>query len=235
MTDARAIPSQAVARLAGLLYLGTIAGGLFAEGFARSPLFVRGNAAATAANIIAQQPLYRAGLLGDLLMLSCYIGVTAIFYVMFKPVGRTLSLVAAGFSMTGIAVLASAGLLLMAPLHLLGSAPWLYDVPVGTRQGLTLLALSLHGDGYAFSLVFFGIYCMLLGWLIVRSDFLPWLIGALMALAGLCYLAVSLTDLAAPAARLPPEVMYPTLIGEGALALWLMVFGVKRVAAPGPR
>ena len=237
MADAQPIPSQAMARTAGLLYLGTIVGGLFAEVFARSSLIVRGDAAATAVNIMAQQPLYRAGLLGDLFMLGCYIGVTAIFYSLFKPVGRTLSLAAAGFSMTGVAVLAIDGLLVLAPLHLLGDAAWLAEIPVGTRQALALLALDLHGDGYDVALVFFGVYCLLLGWLIVRSRLLPRLLGALMVLAGLCYLTVSVTDLAAPAlaSRLSPHIMDPTLIGEGALALWLIMFGVRRAAAPPPR
>lgn len=83
------------------------------------------------------------------------------------------------------------------------------------------------------SLVFFGVYCLMLGWLVWRSGFLPKAIGALMALAGACYLLNSIADLAAPAfARtLSPHLMDPTLIGEAALALWLLAFGVSRRAA----
>ncbi len=80
------------------------------------------------------------------------------------------------------------------------------------------------------SLVFFGIYCLMLGWLVWRSGFLPKAIGVLMTLAGVCYILNSIADLTAPAfARmLSPHLMDPTLIGEAALALWLLTFGPRR-------
>jgi len=224
-----ALPSQATARFAGLLYLGTIVAGIFAQMFARSPLVVRGDAHATAVNILAHQDLYRAGLIGDLVMLACYVGVTAIFYAMFRPAGRTLSLAAAGFSMTGIAVLAVDGFFHIAPLHLLGGAPYLQALGTDQLQALALLSLGLHGDGYDISLVFFGVYCLLLGYLAFRSRLVPRIIGVLMAVAGVCYLVGSVADLAAPAlaARLPAQILVPTLLGEGALALWLLIFGLR--------
>lgn len=82
------------------------------------------------------------------------------------------------------------------------------------------------------SLVFFGIYCLMLGWLAWRSGFLPKTIGALMMLAGACYIFNSIADLVAPvfARMLSPHLMDPTLAGEAALALWLLVFGAKRSA-----
>ena len=225
--------SQATARLAGLLYLGTIVAGIFAQMFARSPLVVRGDAHATAINILAHQDLYRIGLIGDLVMLACYVGVTAIFYAMFRPVSRTLSLAAAGFSMTGIAVLAVDGFFHIAPLRLLGGAPYLQGFDADQLQALALLSLGLHADGYDLSLVFFGVYCLLLGYLVLRSRFMPRIVGVLMAVAGICYLVDSVADLAAPAlaARLPAQMLIPTLLGEGALAIWLLIFGVRPARA----
>ena len=69
----------------------------------------------------------------------------------------------------------------------------------------------------------------MLGWLAWRSGFLPKLVGALMILTGVCYLMNSLADLAAPAFAkgLSPHLMDPTLIGEAALAIWLLLFGAK--------
>ena len=211
-------PRASIARLAGALYLGTIIGGLFAELISRGSLIVRDDAAATATSILANQSLFRAGLIGDLVMLTCYVGVTALFHDMFAPVSRRASLTAAAFSMIGIAVLAVDSYFLLATLRLL-------DAP--QREALALLSLKLHGDGYDLSLVFFGVYCLMLGWLVWRSGFVPKAIGALMALAGICYLINSLADLAAPAFAntLSPHLMDPTLIGEAALAVWLLVFG----------
>ena len=219
------------ARLAGLLYLGTIAGGIFAEVVVRGSLIVRGDATATAAAIIGQQAFFRTSMLGDLAMLACYVGVTTLFYDLFATVSRRVSLMAAAFSVTGIAILASAAFFTLAALHMLAAPPFLAAaIDASQREAMALFFLKLHGDGYVLSLVFFGIYCLMIGWLAWRSDFLPRIVGALMLLAGGCYLLKSVADLAAPtlAAALPSSVMIPTLVGEAALALWLLAFGGHR-------
>ncbi|MBJ7442560.1 MAG: DUF4386 domain-containing protein [Sphingopyxis sp.] len=225
-----AAPSPTVARLAGALYLGTIVFGLFAEVGSRGSLIVGSDATATARAILANEALFRAGLAADLVMLACYVGVTTLFLDMFRPVHAGVSRMAAAFSLIGIAVLAADTLLLLVPLRLLATTPYLAVLGAPQREAATLLALKVHGDGYDVSLAFFGIYCLMLGWLAWRSGFLPRVVGALMALAGACYILNSIADLAAPAfARmLSPHLMDPTLIGETALALWLLVFGAGR-------
>src|SRR4051794_38676303 len=87
------------ARLAGAFYLITIVTGVFAEVFVRGALIVRDDAAATAANILAHESRYRFGLAADLIMLASYIAVTYLLYDLLKPVSRSLSSVAAYFSM----------------------------------------------------------------------------------------------------------------------------------------
>jgi hypothetical protein len=73
-------------------------------------------------------------------------------------------------------------------------------------------------------LVFFGCYCLLIGYLIFRSTFLPRILGALMAFGGLGWL----TFLSPPiASHLSPYNMFPGVLGEGALTLWLLVVGVN--------
>ncbi len=221
-------PSALITRLAGALYLGTIVAGLFAEIGSRGSLIVGSDPSATATSILGNQALFRAGLVGDLLMLACYVGVTALFYVMFEPVSRRVSLAAAAFSMIGIAVLAVDSFFLLAALRLLAAPSYLAAAMDATqREAMALLSLKLHDDGYDLCLVFFGVYCVMLGWLVWRSGFLPKFIGALMALAGVCYLTNSTADLAAPvfARALSPHLMDPTLIGEAALAVWLLAFG----------
>ena len=94
------------ARIAGAFYLVTILMGVFAEVVVRGALVVRDDAAATATNILAHEPLYRLGLAADLAMIACYIAVTLLFYDLFRPVGRSLSLLAAFFSLVGLAFLA---------------------------------------------------------------------------------------------------------------------------------
>jgi len=215
------------ARIAGVFYLITIIMGLFAEVFVRGALVVRDDPAATAANILAHQPLYRFGLAADLIMLACYVAVTLLFYGLFKPVGRSLSLLAALFSLVGIAVLAVNSLNHLAPLVFLGNADYLGAFETTQLQALALISLKLHARGYSIASVFFGIYCLMIGYLVFRSGFLPRLVGALMALGGLSFLTSSFATFLLPllAARLPYIGMLGG-IGELSLCLWLMVVGV---------
>jgi len=228
MTEAtRAASPRLWARTAGVLYLITIIMGVFAEVFVRGALAVRNDAAATAMNILANENFYRSGLVADLIMLASYLAVTLLFYVLFRPVSRLLSLLAAFFSLMGIAVLAVNCLTHMAPLILLRGERFMSGFDMQQLRALALLSLKMHSLGYTISSVFFGIYCILVGTLAYRSGFLPRLVGVLMAIGGLSFLASSFVILLFPplAARLPDIGMLGG-IGELALCLWLIGMGV---------
>jgi len=216
------------ARMAGAFYLLTIVTGVFAELFVRGALVVRDDAAATATNILTHEPLYRLGLAADLVMLVCYVAVTLLFYDLFKPVSWRLSLLAAFFSLMGLAVLAVNSLNHLAPLVFLGGTQYLSAFETDQLQALALASLRLHARGYLISGVFFGIYMVLLGRLIFRSGLLPGILGALMAAGGLCFLTNSFVVFLSPAlaARLPDIGMLGG-IAELALSLWLMAAGVN--------
>jgi hypothetical protein len=125
-------------------------------------------------------------------------------------------------------ILAVASISHFAALRLLGGADYLEVFEPDQLQALALLALKLHGDGYSICLAFFGFACLALGYLIFRSTFLPRALGALLAIAGACYLFNSFAlFLATPfAARLFPALFVPIFIAELSLALWLLVKGV---------
>ena len=216
------------ARAAGVFYLITIVMGVFAEVFVRGKLVVRDDAAATAANILANESLYRLGLAADFVMIACYIAVTLLLYELFKPVGRSLSLLAAFFSLVGIAVLAANSLNHVAPLVFLRNALSLRAFEPTQLQALALTSLRMHGRGYSIAGVFFGIYCVLIGYLAFRSGFLPRILGVLMAIGGLSYLTDSFAGFLSPGlgARLP-DVMVLGGVAELSLCLWLMVVGVN--------
>jgi Domain of unknown function (DUF4386) len=216
------------ARMAGAFYLLTIIMGVFAEVFVRGALVVRDDAAATATNILAHETLYRFGLAADLVMLVCYIAVTLLFYDLFKPVSRSLSLLAAFFSLVGIAVLAVNSLNHLAPLVFLGGADYLSAFEANQLQALALVSLRMHARGYSIAGVFFGTYMILLGYIIFRSGFLPRIVGVLMAVGGLSFFVNSFATFLLPAlaARLPDISMLGG-IAELALSLWLMAMGVN--------
>jgi Domain of unknown function (DUF4386) len=232
MTDEnKAASPQIKARIAGGLYLIVIVAGIFAEVFVRGALIVSGDAAVTAANILASEPLFRLGFAADLVAVAAYIGVTAILYELLKPVSRTLALLGACFGLAGSAVMAVNMVNHLAPLFLLTDAGYLSAFEPDQLQALARVSLRLHGLGYNIAIVFFGFHLLFLGWLILRSSFLPRFLGVLLAIAALCFLTNNWAIFLAPAfaAQIPPYVMLPSLVGEGSLALWLLVVGVNAV------
>ncbi len=102
------------ARITGVIYLLYFLTAVFGEFFLRG-LVVSGDAAGTANNIMAHQPLFRLRLATGLIATACYIAVTALFYDLFKPVNRSLSLLAAFFSLVGCGILAFGSLFQLAP------------------------------------------------------------------------------------------------------------------------
>jgi len=105
MTDRTAETSPLIyARVAGFLYLIIIIAGIFAEVFIRSSLIVSGDAATTANNIMASEWLFRIGFVGDLVVFLCDVLVSLVFYILLKPVSKTLALLAAFFRLAMTAI-----------------------------------------------------------------------------------------------------------------------------------
>lgn len=157
------------ARIAGVFYLLCIITGLYALKFPRAPLAVESGLAAAA----------------------FYIVVTVLFYRIFKPVNRTLSLIAALISLVGCVF--------------------------GPVSVLLPPALRIH------PLVFFGFYCLLIAYLILKSSFLPRALGVGMLFPGVCWLTFIAPQFAK---SLMPYNSLPGLLGEGALTVWLLVKGL---------
>ena len=149
-------------------------------------LIVSGNAAATAANVLAHGPLFRLSILLALLGVACHIAWTYLFYELFKAVNRNLSLLAVFFSLVAIALQAFSSTSQAAPLVILEGGPAFAAFTADQLKTLTFLFLSLNARVFNTYLVFFGFWCVLIGYLIVRSTFMPRILGVLEGLAGLC-------------------------------------------------
>ena len=220
------------ARFAGLLYLIIIAAGIFAEFFVRQSLIVAGDAAATAANIVASESLFRFGIAGDLIMIISDIALALAFYFLLKPVSRSLSLTAAFFRMTQATILGFNLLNLFLALSLLSGVSYLAVLGTEQLQAMGLLFLEAHGTGYSIGLVFFGINCLILGYLVVKSGYLPKVLGILLVVAGVGYLVDCFAQFLLPTYDLYADtfamvVFGPAVIGELAMALWLLIKGVN--------
>jgi uncharacterized protein DUF4386 len=227
----RARPATLVrqARIAGLSYLVVIAGGLFAEVVVRTSLVVPGDAAATVRAIAANETLWRWGVAVHLLYLVPAVVTNVLICDLFKAVESTLARLALVFSVGGVMIEAASLLHLYVPLAMIEESGALTALDEGQRQALSYLAIGLFDTGFGFALLFFAGFCLLIGTLILRSRLIPRFIGALMVVAGSCYVVNTLALILSPALsdRLVPGILLPIGLAELSLALWLAVKGVQ--------
>jgi Domain of unknown function (DUF4386) len=212
------------ARITGVFYLLTMLTGIFAQGFVSEKLVVWSDAAATATNILTHKSLFQLGFTVYLIEMACQIIFTALFYELLKPVNRSISLVAAFLGLAGCTIKTVSRLFYIAPLFVLGGAHYLSVFPAEQLQALSLLFLKVNDQGAAVALAFFGFYALLTGYLIVRSTFLPRILGAWSILAGLGWMTFLYPPLGY---RLFSYLAVFGLLGAAALIFWLLVFGVN--------
>lgn len=219
-------------RAAGVAYIANILLGLFGETLVRGTLVVAGDALATMTNIANSPGLWRAGIAGDLVMQLLDIPLIVLFYLLLRPVSHPLALTATVFNIVQTSVLAANKLSLLPPLLL--SAEYLghSQLPPQLLASLTAFSVNLHSHGFGIGLIFFGFTCMIRGHLIVKSGFLPPILGILLMAAGVSYLVNSFALLLTPdiASMLFPWILLPSLVGELALSLWLLVRGIDTEA-----
>ena len=217
-----------LARIAGVLYAIVTVTALFAEIGVRSRLITFGDPNRTVTNIITRAPLYRLGAGADITAFLCDIGIAVLLFRLLQPVSRTLSLTAAFFRSAHATIAALNTINYIAPLIFLGGGVAL--AATTGSQDLVMASLRLHGVGYNVALLFFGVHCVLCGYLIVRSTFLPRPLGVLLAIAGVCYLINGYSAIVAPEFKraIYPYVLIPAGLGEWSLMIWLLMARVNR-------
>jgi Domain of unknown function (DUF4386) len=219
MSERTGSPAR-VARVAGFLYLIVVIGG-FSSLYLSSPLIVPGDPSATAAKILASEFRYRAGFAIDLIANAAYLAVVALLYGLFKPVDARLSAIAAAFGVVGCAVGGANALDGLDPILIAAMG----------KENFSLLTLTLRSNviGGNVVLAFFGFYCLSLGFLAVDAKFLPRILGALLALAGVAWLTRSFLTFLAPSITREVSTYLLTVAGVGEIAftLWLLVAGVN--------
>ena len=212
-----------LARMAAVL--GVLEGVASVNGQLRIPdrLVVTTDAAATAANILGNESLFRLGLALCVLAVAFNIARTVLLYVLFRPVGRIPVLLVAFFGLVAIALQAGGSLVQLPVLVLLKSGKDFGAFNVEQLQSMALLFLRWSGHAFNLYLAFFGFCCMLVGYVVYKSTFLPRILGVLEALAGVGYSTYLWPPLA--------NYLYPYNLalggGELVLGFWLLVFGVN--------
>ncbi len=216
-----------LARLAGALYLVVILAGMFAEAFIRPKIYVGGNAAATAQNLLAHATLYRVGLLTDLLTVVAAVAEGVLVYYLFQPVSRFLALTSLLIALVSNAGEVVAGLIHLLPLVILQGVHASQALSHGQLEELAQLAMRTHNEFLGITLAIFSFALFIDGYLVYVSTFVPKVIGVLVVTASVCYLLNSvalLLDL--PLGALDGLILIPSFLGELSFCLWLLVWGV---------
>jgi hypothetical protein len=230
MTDRTgSISPQLYARIAGAVYLFIIVSGV-AGAIIKPQMIAPGDPAATAANIVAGASTLRLVVSIESLHMAAGIVLAVLLYALFKPVDRYISLLAALTHVACAIVLAVAAIGTFAALRLTGNAGYISVVDIHQRNAFAMLAIRLQEDMVAIGLAFFVVTCLALGYLVIRSGFLPRAIGVLMFVAAGAYFLNSFAHILSPslAAQLVPGIFAPIFVAELSLALWLTVKGVDR-------
>ena len=223
------ISNKNLPRIAGLLYLMVIATGLFAEVFVRQALTVSNNAIATAQNIQSSEMLFRYGFVADLINFIVGLPCVIIIYRLFKQVNKTLVRLAMMFVVIQTAIIAVNLLFQMIPLLVLSGDKYLNTFQPNQLATLSLLSLNIQALGYGIGLVFFGFYCLIIGYTIFKSAIVPRFLGILYAISGLGYLINSFIMFLSKGFSNPLFVYLaiPIFIGELSFCLWLLIMGVN--------
>ena len=208
------------ARLAGVFFLLYSATG--AWGYSVSGKLTGGDAPA-ATNILANETLFRLAIAANLVSAACYLVAAVLLYELFKPVDRTVSQLAAFFNLTSCAIGAFDSLFQLAALDVLRGEAYLSVFSAQQLQALALLFLKLNIRALDMGQIFFGFQWLAIGYLILRSTFLPRIFGAIAAFAGLWYLTRLYPPLVT--ALFPYSLIVPG-IGVMVLILWLTIKGV---------
>ena len=222
------ISNKSLARIAGFCYLVVIATGLFSEVFVRQTLRVTNDALTTAHNIQTNEMLFRWGFVADLINFIVGIPTILIIYNFFKKSNKILLQIALTLVIIQTAIIAVNLLNQITPLLLLANETYLNTFQQSQLATLSLLSLNIQSQGYAIGLVFFGFYCILIGFVIYKTNAMPRVIGVLYAIAGLCYLINSFTMFLSKGFANPIFIYLaiPIFIGELSVCLWLLLKGI---------
>jgi hypothetical protein len=225
------VPAKRDARIAGWLYFLFAAPGPFCLLYVPNKILVRGDAAGTAANVLAHEMLLRTSVVIWLLGMALWIVMALALYRLFNGVSKTLSSLLVIF----VAVSAGIGFLNelnnLAAIVVLRGHEFVDTLTQPQREAAAMLFLRLHGQGNAVNEMFWGLWLLPFGLLIVRSHFIPRLLGIWLLFDGFAWMGLSMVALLASSYNdLAFKVAQPAVFAELAVMLWLITIGVRESA-----
>jgi hypothetical protein len=218
---------KATARRAGALYFLFLIVGLF-DMYGFSGFMVPGDATATARNVIAAEGTYRIGILADFVTLLLFIFLVVSLYNLLKGVDKRHAILMVLLVSVGVTIGFVNLLNKIAPLILLRGAAYSSVFTKPQLDALALGFLSLNSSGNDVDSVFWGLWLFPFGILVVKSGFLPRVLGILLLVAGLGNLTSGVTSIVLPAySHVVSKATMPLIFGEFPIIFWLLIKGAK--------
>ena len=221
-------PLKKAARIAGAIYLSMVITGPFSLIYVPSKLVVRGNAAATADNILAHETMFRLSILADLVGQVIFICLAIALYRFLSGVNKIWAALMVALVLVSAAVGFVNTLNDIAALTLFRGADFLAVFDKPQRDALGMLFIRLHSQGILIDEMFWGLWLFPFGLLVYRSGFLPRWIGVWLMINCFGYVVLSVTALFFPAYyETAFKMAQPVLFGELAIMLYLLIKGAK--------
>ncbi|WLR41755.1 DUF4386 domain-containing protein [Bacillus carboniphilus] len=221
--------NKQLARIAGLFYLILIVCGVFAEFFVRSKLIQKDNASITAENILNSETLFRLGFVSDLMMMTAFLFLSFVLYILFKKVNANVSLFMVLFVLASVSILCINMLNQFAALIILNEPTYFSGFSSEQSHSMVLFFLDMHSYGYSIAQIFFGLWLLPLGYLVYKSRFFPRFLGVLLVVGCFSHLIDFFFFFLSPsiATSISWIVTLPADIAEFSFVLWLLIMGAK--------
>jgi hypothetical protein len=219
-----------IALFAGIGYLVIFITGIFANFFVLENLLVQGDAVATVRNIAENELLFRIGIVSFIVMVIFDAVLAWALYILLKPVNRELSLLSAWLRLVNATIFGVALYNLISILNFLSDAEYLVSIGTDHLNASIMVFISAFDYTWLLGLVFFGIHLLVLGYLIVKSDYIPKFIGIFLLVASAGYLIDSfahfmLSNYEDYESIFSFAVIVPGVIGELSFTIWLLIKG----------
>ena len=215
------------ARLAGVLVIISILAGGFGESFVPGKLIVSGDFHETGLKVAASLGLFRAGFFAYTIEAACDLALTAIFYLLLRPVSRPLALISAFFGLFGTATFAVGEIFYYVAALPEMDAHFAASLSPSARIRFAYLCLKLYGTVFNMFAGFYGIDVMLRGYLFCRSGYFPRVLGGLLLLGGAGFMLKNLCIVLAPQYDSMLLVL-PDFIAMSGMAVWLSIKGIDQ-------
>jgi hypothetical protein len=221
-------PTRKSARVAGLLYVLMGVTAPFTLIYLPRKLIVPGNATATASNVLASEMLFRVGIVAVLISSVVFVLLVMALYRLLSGVNKTHASLMVALVLVSVAIGFVNEVNNIAALTLFRGPAFLSAFDKPRLDALGTLFLHLRGQGLVVNEIFWGLWLFPFGLLVMRSGFIPRILGVLLIVNGVAYVVASLTSLLAPAyAAVVNRFAFIPETGELWIMLWLLIKGVR--------